>query len=114
MAVESATSYSELDKDAPAQSDPGSDLGGHTRLVKGVMQSQWPGSAGAGLDRPMQVTEGEIESLQGAVGAIQPQINALETGKINTVPGAIAGNLAVFDSTGNLIDSGIPSTSITG
>jgi hypothetical protein len=76
MSLESATVISQLQVTNPATADPVSQGDDHLRLIKAVLQSQFPGVGGAGFASPISATETELNYVHGVTSAIQPQITA--------------------------------------
>ena len=77
MPIESGTTIANLDKNWPLGSDDVFEGDDHLRLVKSVLKSQFPGSAGQGFNIPIDATENEINYLQGLTGNIQDQIDLI-------------------------------------
>jgi len=78
MPIEAGTVISELDASWPLSGDPIVEGDNHLRLIKSVLQTQFPG-AGGGFNIPIIATEDEINHLEGVTGNIQDQLDeALE------------------------------------
>lgn len=101
MTVETATSISQLDPNLPASGDPKSEGDNHLRLLKSVLQTQFPNFG----TNAITVTAAEVNYLGGVTSGIQPQLNAKGaitgqawtgthdfTGATITVPTATAGD----------------------
>ncbi|MGL4274885.1 MAG: hypothetical protein ACRCTO_21550 [Pseudomonas paracarnis] len=101
MTVEAATSISQLDPNLPASGDPKSEGDNHLRLLKSVLQTQFPNFG----TNAITVTAAEVNYLGGVTSGIQPQLNAKGaitgqawtgthdfTGATITVPTATAGD----------------------
>lgn len=101
MTVETATSISQLDPNLPASDDPKSEGDNHLRLLKSVLQTQFPNFG----TNAITVTAAEVNYLGGVTSGIQTQLNAKGaitgqtwtgthdfTGATITVPTATAGD----------------------
>ena len=101
MTVETATSISQLDPNLPASGDPKSEGDNHLRLLKSVLQTQFPNFG----TNAITVTAAEVNYLGGVTSGIQTQLNAKGaitgqtwtgahdfTGATITVPTATAGD----------------------
>ena len=100
MGLETTTHISGLDKNWPAGID-GLDKGDdHIRLLKQVLQDQFPGVGGSGFAIPITATEAEINFLSGVTSAIQDQIdaNTALTNAISVPVGGIVMFNAAFTS----------------
>ncbi len=86
MAVESATYVNQLNETLPTNTDPISEGDNHLRLIKQVLKNTFPNISGA-----VTVTESDINSV---------------TSRATKVSGAVAGNFASLDASGDLQDSG--------
>lgn len=78
MALETGTYISDLVATNPLGSDAKSSGDDHIRLVKSTIKTTFPNISGA-----VTPTHIEINYLSGVTSLIQPQINALSTGKGN-------------------------------
>lgn len=101
MTVETATSISQLDPNLPAAGDLKSEGDNHLRLLKSVLQTQFPNFG----TNAITVTAAEVNYLGGVTSGIQTQLNAKGaitgqawtgthdfTGATITVPTATAGD----------------------
>jgi len=77
MPVEQATYINNLDKSWPLSQDGVNEGDNHLRLLKKVLQAQFPGSGGAGFSKKITATEDEINRLGGVTSPIQEQIDAI-------------------------------------
>lgn len=94
MPLEIGTVIAELDSSWPLSGDYVRDGDDHLRLLKAILQSQFPGEAGDGFDIPITATEKEINYLGGLTGNVQDQIDAIKA----TVM-APSGTIMMFGST---------------
>ena len=76
MPVEVATSIAQLDETNPLPGDDVQEGDDHTRLIKDVLKTQFPGSGGVGFSTPITASEAELNYSVGVTSAIQPQIDA--------------------------------------
>lgn len=86
----------------PEDRDEAEDLGAEVRQVKIQARNTFPL-----LDGPCNVTDTELNQLQGITSNIQQQLY----GKINTI-GAPAGNLLVSSGDGNLVNANLAATDL--
>lgn len=107
MAVENATVISELDLTSFSNTSPGHETDDQVNVCKSVLKNQFPGVGGDGFAVPIDSTEAELNYLQGVTGPIQPQLDVSLGQRIPTVASAVAGNIAIWDTAGNVIDSGV-------
>ena len=77
MPVEQATYINNLDKSWPLSQDGVNEGDNHLRLLKKVLQAQFPGSGGAGFNKAITATEDELNRLDGLSSNVQEQIDAL-------------------------------------
>jgi len=75
MGIESGTTIEDLQVSWPTKDDYVLDGDNHIRLIKSVLQSQFPGVGGGGFASVITATEDEINSLSGANSNIQQQID---------------------------------------
>jgi len=97
MPLETGSTIEDLVPENPIPEDPVSEGDNHLRLIKFVLQQQFPGSAGQGFNTAILATETELNYLQGAASNIQDQIDAI-TGGSNNLP-APAGTILIFGDT---------------
>lgn len=79
MPLESASTIALLDSSWPLGGDPHNRGDDHIRLIKYVLQTQFPGAAGLGFAEPIIATEAEINHLAGVVSNVQTQLDDLTT-----------------------------------
>ena len=79
MSVESGTTISDLSSTWPLNSDPILEGDDHIRLIKQILKSQFPGSSGAGLGTPVNLTESEFSYLSGLTESVQNQLNSINS-----------------------------------
>ncbi|RKY42324.1 MAG: hypothetical protein DRP85_03295 [Candidatus Makaraimicrobium thalassicum] len=95
MPLESATVIAELEETYPLGGDPTAQGDNHLRLLKSVLQLQFPGELGGGFDIPIVATETELNHLVGVSDNIQDQFNALGVrmddleASLNAPPGTV-------------------------
>lgn len=77
MPLETGTVIENLDKLSPLNSDPVLQGDDHLRLIKAILQSQFPGALGDGFAIPITATEVEINYLSGLTGNVQAQLDAI-------------------------------------
>ena len=77
MTVETASYISQLDPTYPAAGDPKSEGDNHLRLVKTVLQTQFPNFGTAA----MNATVGELNYMVGVTSLVQTQLNTLTSAK---------------------------------
>jgi hypothetical protein len=65
MGLETGSTISSFITSNPTSSDPVNQGDDHLRLIKSVLQAQFPGSAGSGFAIPITATEAEINALHG-------------------------------------------------
>lgn len=98
MSVETATTISELMSNWPLPGDLTNQGDAHIRLIKSVLQSQFPGAGGLGFAVPITATEAEINFLDGVAANIQAALDAL-TASATAIGGALnapAGTRMIF------------------
>jgi hypothetical protein len=98
MSVETATTISELTSNWPLPGDLTNQGDAHIRLIKSVLQSQFPGADGLGFATPITATEAEINFLDGVAANIQAALDAL-TASATAIGGALnapAGTRMIF------------------
>ncbi len=89
MPVEVATSIEDLDTSWPLGGDVVDRGDDHLRLIKSVLQVQFPGVAGNGFAIPITATEVEINFLTGLTSNAQAQLTALD-GRITGLEGVLS------------------------
>ena len=77
MPVEQATYINNLDKSWPLSQDGVNEGDNHLRLLKKVLQAQFPGSGGTGFNKAILATEDELNRLDGVSSNVQDQLDAL-------------------------------------
>lgn len=75
MPLETGTVISELDDSWPLTGDFVREGDDHIRLVKSVLQTQFPGKLGEGYNTVILATEEELNWLQGLTSNVQDQID---------------------------------------
>ena len=110
--AENATDISELDETSPTNANFGYEVDDEVRLLKNVLKLQFPGAGGAGFVGAISATEAELNYSSGVIAPIQTQLDVAINQRIATQPSAVAGNIAIFDSSGGVIDSNVSLQSI--
>ena len=77
MGLEAGTTISSFITSNPTETDPVNQGDNHIRLIKSVLQAQFPGSIGTGFNTAITATEAEL--------------NSLHTGNITTILPAVSG-----------------------
>ena len=85
MSVETGTTIAQLDKTWPLSGDLIKEGDDHTRLIKQVLQDQFPGVGGVGFAIAIIATEEEINYLTGVTSNIQGQFNAITPQLISVI-----------------------------
>jgi hypothetical protein len=67
MGLETGSTISSLITSNPTSSDPVNQGDDHIRLLKSVLQAQFPGAGGLGFAIPITTTEAELNALHGLV-----------------------------------------------
>lgn len=67
MGLETGSTISSLITSNPTSSDPVNQGDDHIRLLKSVLQAQFPGAGGLGFAIPITATEAELNALHGLV-----------------------------------------------
>jgi len=98
MGLESATTIATLQSGNPTANDPTREGDDHMRMIKRVLKSVFPGSAGHGFATAITASEAELNYVKGATSSIQAQLNALS----NAI-GETAGNPSIPAGTNMLI-----------
>jgi len=98
MGLESATTIATLQSGNPTANDPTREGDDHMRMIKRVLKSVFPGSAGQGFAEAITASEAELNYVKGATSSIQAQLNTLS----NAI-GETAGNPSVPAGTNMLI-----------
>lgn len=104
MPLESGTTIAELDASWPTGTDDLNQGDDHIRLIKSILQAQFPGALGEGFAIAIVATEEELNYLQGATSNIQDQIDAINAG---------AGDLVAPQGTAMLFYQATPPTGWT-
>ena len=89
MPLETGSTIDDLDKTWPLGGDPHNKGDDHIRLVKAVLQSQFPGINGNGFAKIITASEDEINYLGGASSNIQDQLDTL-AGKVDGLEGNLS------------------------
>jgi len=76
MGLETANFIEGLDESWPTGLDPINQGDDHTRLVKGVLKTQFPGAGGQGFNEAIIATEVELNFSSGVTSSIQDQLNS--------------------------------------
>lgn len=92
MGLEAATTIASLDKTWPLGGDTINKGDDHLRLIKSVLQAQFPGVGGSGFAIPITAKEAEINYLSGVSSNVQTQLNT-NAAAIAANSSAIAGLL---------------------
>lgn len=97
MPLETGNYISDLDSSNPTGGDPINKGDDHLRLIKHVLQTQFPG-AGGGYSSPINAKESELNNTIGTVANIQQQINGLQNqiDNITDILPAPSGTTMVF------------------
>ena len=98
MGLESATTIATLQSGNPTANDPTREGDDHMRMIKRVLKSVFPGSAGQGFATAITASEAELNYVKGATSSIQEQLNTLS----NAI-GETAGNPSVPAGTNMLV-----------
>ena len=77
MPLEDATTIEGLDKTWPLGGDPHNKGDDHLRLIKAVLEAQFPGAAGGGFSIAITASEQELNWLGGLTSNVQDQLDAL-------------------------------------
>ena len=81
MGLETGSTISSFITSNPTSSDPVNQGDDHLRLIKSVLQAQFPGSGGLGYATAITTTEAEINSLHtGSISTILPTISGYVIG----------------------------------
>ena len=88
MPLETTTTLSGLDASWPLGGDPTNKGDDHLRLIKNVLQAQFPGSLGGGFDTPILATEAELNYLTGLTSNAQAQFDAL-SGRVDALEASL-------------------------
>ena len=89
MPVESASTISELDRNYPLSGDQTLQGDDHLRLIKQVLQDQFPGELGQGLTIPIVASETELNYLVGLTSNAQDQFDAVGV-RLDGLEGALS------------------------
>ena len=106
MSLEIASYISQLQNSNPTPQDPINQGDDHIRLIKKVLQTQFPGSGGSGFTKAITATEDELNYVHGVTSAIQPQFQGVvPIGGIIMWSGAVApANWRICDGTNSTPD----------
>ncbi len=75
MGLETGSTIASFITSNPTSSDPVNQGDDHLRLIKSVLQAQFPGSGGLGYATAIAATETELNYVHGVTSNIQTQIN---------------------------------------
>ena len=75
MGLETGSTISSFITSNPTSSDPVNQGDDHLRLIKSVLQAQFPGTGGLGYATAITATEAELNYVHGVTSNIQTQIN---------------------------------------
>ena len=76
MTVETGSTLNDLDQLNPTGSDNLNEGDNHLRIIKSILKSQFPGSAGNGYAQTINANENEMNFLVGVHTLIQSQLDA--------------------------------------
>jgi len=77
MSLETASFIGQLHIANPTRQDPINQGDDHLRLLKSVLQIQFPGISGTGFAKAITATEDELNYVDGVTSPIQPQLDRL-------------------------------------
>ena len=80
MGLETGSTIASLITSNPTSGDPVAQGDDHIRLIKSILQAQFPGSGGLGFNTPITVTESELNVLHNLILTILPTINGYSIG----------------------------------
>ena len=75
MGLETGSTIASFITSNPTSSDPVNQGDDHLRLIKSVLQAQFPGTGGLGYATAITATEAELNYVHGVTSNIQTQIN---------------------------------------
>lgn len=83
MGLETGSTISSFITSNPTSSDPVNQGDDHLRLIKSVLQAQFPGSIGTGFNTPITATEAELNSLHNSgIGNLVANVHADGSGNV--------------------------------
>ena len=83
MGLETGTTISSLITSNPTSSDPVNQGDDHIRLIKSVLQAQFPGSTSTGFNTAITATEAELNSLHNSgIGNLVANVHADGSGNV--------------------------------
>lgn len=83
MGLEAGTTISSLITSNPTSSDPVNQGDDHIRLIKSVLQAQFPGSTSTGFNTAITATEAELNSLHNSgIGNLVANVHADGSGNV--------------------------------
>jgi len=88
MTVETGTTISELKSNWTLGGDGATEGQAHLRIIKSILQTQFPGVGGLGFAIPITATEAEINFLDGVAANIQDALDAL-TASATSIGGSL-------------------------
>lgn len=89
--VENGTTISNLVSTNPGTGDPVNQGDDHLRLIKRVLQSQFPDSGGNGFIKPLTASSTELNWVKGVTSGVQQQIDDIKS-EGSTLDGRITSN----------------------
>jgi hypothetical protein len=83
MGLETGTTISSFITSNPTETDPVNQGDNHIRLIKSVLQAQFPGSIGTGFNTAITATEAELNSLHNSgIGNLVANVHADGSGNV--------------------------------
>jgi hypothetical protein len=106
VSLESASFIGQLQNSNPTPQDPINQGDDHIRLIKKVLQAQFPGTDGSGFSKAITATEDELNYVHGVTSSVQAQLNgSVPIGGIVMWSGAVAPtNWRICDGTNGTPD----------
>jgi len=102
MGLETGSTISSFITSNPTSSDPVNQGDDHLRLIKSVLQAQFPGSGGLGYATAITATEAELNYVHGVTSNIQTQINNVASNANLTGAVTSVGNVTTVVTNANL------------
>jgi len=78
MSLESASYIGQLQVSNPTRQDPINQGDDHLKLIKSVLQVQFPGVSGTGFGKAITATEDELNFVHGVTSSIQTQLTRVQ------------------------------------